>query len=158
MKNLGEIVIRPAGDEDVEGILRCLATAFEPFRAQYTAEAFADTTLNSESLRLRLQRMHVLVACFGAIVGTVAAAAGGDEGHLRGMAVLPAWHGSGVATELLGSIERWLKQRGCKRVTLDTTLPLEPAARFYTRNGYKRSGKIRDFFGMPLVEYAKELD
>jgi hypothetical protein len=27
--------------------------------------------------------------------------------------------------------------------------------RFYEKNGYRRTGKITDFFGMLLIEYAK---
>jgi len=28
--------------------------------------------------------------------------------------------------------------------------------RFYEKHGYRRSGKVSDFFGMPLVEYVKQ--
>jgi len=42
-------------------------------------------------------------------------------------------------------------------VTLDTTRPLERAIRFYERCGYRATGVVRDFFGMPLFEYAKDL-
>jgi hypothetical protein len=42
-------------------------------------------------------------------------------------------------------------------VSLDTTEPLRRAMRFYERNGYQRSGKVTDFFGMTLIEYIKEL-
>lgn len=102
--------------------------------------------------------MHMLVAVTDdQIVGTIGAAEHGDEGHIRGMAVLPEWHGKGVAAQLLSRIEEWLCSRGCRCVTLDTTLPLKTAMRFYERNGYRRSGKISDFFGMTLVEYMKEL-
>jgi hypothetical protein len=31
------------------------------------------------------------------------------------------------------------------------------AIRFYERNGYAHSGKVFDFFGMPLHEYVKQL-
>ena len=58
---------------------------------------------------------------------------------------------------LLRKIEDWLKDKGCARVTLDTTLPLAAAIKFYEKNGYRRSGQVTDFFGMPLVEYVKEL-
>ena len=44
---------------------------------------------------------------------------------------------------------------GCQRIALDTTQPLERAMRFYEKNGYQRSGKVSDLFGMPLVEYVK---
>lgn len=103
--------------------------------------------------------MHVLVATTptGEIVGTVGGSAQGREGHLRGMAVLPSWVGSGLAQELLTAIEGLLRSRGCTRVTLDTTEPLVRAMRFYERNGYTRTGDVGDFYGMPLIEYAKDL-
>ena len=104
--------------------------------------------------------MAVLVAITpdGATVGTVAwHVAGPVEGHLRGMAVLPAHAGTGVAEQLLTAAERALRERGCVRVSLDTTEPLQRAIRFYERHGFRPSGRVSDFFGMPLVEYVKEL-
>jgi len=65
--------------------------------------------------------------------------------------------GAGVAANLLGSIENWLRSHGCREVTLDTTMPLKAAIKFYEKNGYHRSGTISDFFGMPLIEYVKRL-
>lgn len=106
-----------------------------------------------------MAEMHVLVACFqDEIVGTIAGAVEQKgQGHLRGMAVLPRFHGSGVATKLLRAIEEWLRHQGCSRITLDTTEPLLPAMRFYEKHSYVHSGRVSDFFGMPLLEYVKEL-
>ena len=73
------------------------------------------------------------------------------------MAVLPEYQSSGVSRDLLVEIEGWLKENGCNRVTLDTTLPLDRAMNFYAKHGYKRSGRSADFFGMTLIEYAKTL-
>ena len=102
--------------------------------------------------------MHVLVAtAAGNVVGTISGSCNAEEGHLRGMAVLPEWHGLGVAAKLLVGIEALLQGYGCKRITLDTTLPLVPAMKFYERNGYRRSEKTADFFGMRLLEYVKQL-
>jgi GNAT superfamily N-acetyltransferase len=158
MDSTVDIEIRPAGDNDAAAILKCLATAFAPYRTQYTPAAFADTVLSDETVHLRLQQVHILVATVaGDVVGTISGMLNADEGHLRGMAVLPEWHGSGVAAKLLATIESWLRSRGCKRITLDTTSPLEPAMKFYEKNGYHRSGNISDFFGMPLIEYVKQL-
>lgn len=79
------------------------------------------------------------------------------DGHIRGMAVLPAWQGRGVADELLAAVEDELRRLGCARATLDTTAPLARAIRFYQRHGYRATGRVADFYGMPLYEYAKAL-
>jgi ribosomal-protein-alanine N-acetyltransferase len=102
--------------------------------------------------------MTVLVATAdGKIVGTISATANGEQGHLRGMAVLPEWRGTGTAAQLLAAIETWLRARGSREVTLDTTEPLKSAISFYERHGYSHSGRVSDFFGMRLVEYSKRL-
>jgi len=53
--------------------------------------------------------------------------------------------------------EAELTRGKCLRIILDTTEPLQRAMRFYERNGYRVSGKITHFFGMPLHECVKEL-
>ena len=166
--------IRRATASDAEGILECLHLAFAPYEQLYPPAGFRDTILTPETIHHRLKAMTVLVAVSesGQIVGTIGGnvvpasskqpvASSEKEGHIRGMAVLPQWqgkqHGTGVAEELLRAAEGELRQLGCTRVTLDTTEPLQRAIRFYERNGYRASGKVGDFFGMPLLEYVKQL-
>jgi len=151
--------VRRATTADAELILRCLRQAFEPYRVAYSEAGFADTTLTPEAVQQRLRTMTLFVACAGDdVVGTIGCnAVSAIEGHLRGMAVLPEWQGRGVAEQLLTAAEEELKSRGCTRVTLDTTEPLLRAMRFYERHGYRRSGTVRDFFGMLLIEYEKPL-
>ncbi|PYU08830.1 MAG: hypothetical protein DMG34_00935 [Acidobacteria bacterium] len=48
--------------------------------------------------------------------------------------------------------ESHFREGNCKRVTLDTTAPLESAIRLYERFGLAPSEKIENFFGMPLAE------
>jgi GNAT superfamily N-acetyltransferase len=152
--------IRPALEQDVPGVVACLRDAFEPYRDEYTPAAYLDTVTSARIARERLRSMTVLVAedSAGAIVGTLSFARVSDEeGHLRGMAVRQSWWGSGVAGALLQNGIARLRSEGCRRATLDTTLPLRRAMRFYERNGFRRSGKLTDFFGMPLIEYGREL-
>lgn len=147
-----------ARQTDAQQILHCLAEAFAPYREQYSPEGFADTVLNESTIKARLENMHVLVAISeGRIVGTVGAAIDRQDGHLRGMAVLPEYQGLGAAAQLLQAIEDWLRSQGCTGVSLDTTLPLQAAMKFYEKHGYRRSGRMQDFFGMPLIEYVKNL-
>jgi ribosomal protein S18 acetylase RimI-like enzyme len=164
-----EFLIRKANPSDGPGILDCLRSAFEPFRADYTAEAFEDTILTPHSLAKRFSTMQIFVAEAAhsrstaetaevRIVGTIACSLeNAEEGHLRGMAVDPVWQGSGVASALLRAAEAALAERGCVSVTLDTTQVLTRAKRFYERNGYRLSGSVTDFFGMPLYEFFKNL-
>jgi GNAT superfamily N-acetyltransferase len=151
--------VRAAHAAEVEQIAHCLALAFGPFRAQYTCAAFRDTVLDGEGLRQRMDHMTIYVAVTqeGEIVGTLAAGLSENEGHLRGMAVRPEWQGQQVAQRLLAQAEDDLIAAGCKRLTLDTTYPLQRAIRFYENNGFVYSGTTKDFFGMPLREFVKTL-
>jgi predicted N-acetyltransferase YhbS len=154
------IRIARATAQDCDGILECLRLAFAAYEAEYSRAAFEDTILSAERLQRRMAEMTVLVAHDenGSIVGTVAFnVLLSAEGHLRGMAVRPSEQGSGIARQLLRAAEQELAALKCERVTLDTTEPLKRAARFYEANGYRASGKVSDFFGMPLYEYVKPL-
>jgi ribosomal protein S18 acetylase RimI-like enzyme len=152
--------IRRATLNDAPGILECLRAAFDPYRDRYTKNAFADTVLSPDTIQSRLIGMSVFVAVSGS--GTIIGTIGGHkvdhaEGHIRGMAVHPDVAGTGVAQSLLQAMEAELRHRGCTRLSLDTTTPLERGVRFYLRNGFRPTGVIRDFFGMPLFEYTKQL-
>jgi ribosomal protein S18 acetylase RimI-like enzyme len=153
--------IRRAAHQDASGILQCLHAAFETYRESYTPEAFHDTVLTLETLHQRLNTMTLFVAVSRSneIIGTIGCSlTSTEEGHIRGMAVQPGWHGCGVAEELLHSCESELRNRKCVRITLDTTQPLLRAIRFYERNGYRPTGNIADFFGMRLFEYVKQIE
>lgn len=152
--------IRRATPEDADGILACLSAAFAEHRDDYTSGAYANAVLTTESTTKRLQEMTVFVAtrASGEIVGTIACSiVNAEEGHLRGMAVLPASRGTGIAARLLIQAESHFRERNCKRINRDTTAPLETAIRLYERFGFLPSGKIQDFFGTPLTEYVKTI-
>jgi GNAT superfamily N-acetyltransferase len=150
--------VRRADAEDAPSILNCLAVAFEMYRCQYSPQAYADTVLDSDTVRRRMAEMSVLVAVSeGRVVGTIAYCVRGNEGHVRGMAVLPRWQGARVASVLLETAEVELLAHGCVRVTLDSTQPLQRAIRFYERNGFSASGRVTESFGMQLYEFVKAL-
>lgn len=153
--------IRRATACDAEQILNCLRLAFVPFESSYTPAGYLDTVMTLETLeqRFKTMRLFVAVTASGEVIGSVGCGCGsGKEGHLRGMAVVPEWQGKGVAGKLLKTAESELVDLGCLRATLDTTAPLQRAVRFYERNGYRATGRVSDFFGMPLFEYAKDLE
>lgn len=152
------ISVRKATDEDAGGILECLYAAFAEYRDKYTSDAFVDTVLTVETIAKRLREMTVFVATgeSGKVIGTIACGVvSEDEGHIRGMAVVPESQGSGVARRLLMQAESCFRERDCKKISLETTTPLRRAIPFYERFGFSPSGKVQDFFGMPLMEYVK---
>lgn len=153
------ITIQLATVHDAEKIRACLEAAFAGHRAHYTRPAFEDTVPTVAAIRARMTYMTVYKAWTtgGEIIGTVACGVVGEIGHLRGMAVYPAWQGQGIAEQLLHAAESALITAGCVHVTLDTTEPLRRAIRFYEKHGYSPSGRVTDFFGMPLYEYVKTL-
>jgi GNAT superfamily N-acetyltransferase len=161
MKSKTPLIIRLSVDADVTAIPNCLAEAFTPYKANYTAEAFLDTVLSPETIKHRMKSMKIFVAESQSprgIIGTVACnLRTPGEGHLRGMAVLPAFQSAGIAQQLLDRAEAELLAQKCIRITLDTTAPLKRAIRFSQRNGFRPSGRVTDFFGMPLYEYVKTL-
>jgi ribosomal protein S18 acetylase RimI-like enzyme len=124
------IAVRRATTTDAAAVLACMREAFAPYKSRYTKEAYDDTVRTMAHDRV---------------------------GHLRGMAVRAPWQGKGVAEKLLEAAEEALREQGCTRVTLDTTEPLARAMRFYEKHGFRRSGRISDFFGMPLHEWVKSL-
>lgn len=150
--------IRAATHEDCDEVLQCLGLAFAPYRDVYTPEAFLDTVLTPETLRQRMTDMAIFVATAQSeqVIGTVACRMmGNGRGHLRGMAVRPEWQGCGVSESLLKAAEEHLCRSGCNLITLNTTEPLKKASRFYEKHGFRRTGKLGQFFGMTLLEYSK---
>jgi len=116
--SIHHLVLRKASFSDVQAIRDCLAAAFEPFRSQYTPGAFHDTVPPIPHLVKRLSKMTVLVTeSESEVVGTIAySQIDTDEGHLRGMAVLPQWQAQGVAKTLLIAAKTKLRAQDCRRV------------------------------------------
>jgi GNAT superfamily N-acetyltransferase len=103
---------RRATAADAGGILRYLRAAFEPYRDRYSPQAFDDTVLTPGTVHHRLASMAVFVAITpaGEIVGTIGCnVVNPEEGHIRGMAVLPGRQGTGVAVQLLQAAEGELR-------------------------------------------------
>ena len=101
-RSQSSFTIRRAESNDRKAIVACLEAAFAPYRNSYTPAAFTDTVLDPRLVQHRLRETCVFVAVSeGNVVGTVACTVSGEEGHLRGMAVVPGWQGSGVASALL---------------------------------------------------------
>ena len=151
------VEIRLAEPSETGAIAAVLLKSFAEYKALYTDEGIAATTVTSRKVLDRLQEGAVWVAVFaGEIIGTASAVLKGDSLYVRGMAVLPLARGSGVGQLLLEEIERYAIAHHCKRMFLSTTAFLDRAIRLYERFGFRRTDEgPHDLFGTPLFTMEK---
>ncbi len=159
--------VRKATPHDSAGILKCLHEAFEPYRGSYTPEAFADTVLTPETLQHRLASMCVVVAVSdsGEIVGTIGCLVvdplgdpkkeNSSEGHIRGMAVLPAWQGTGVAAWLLKTVESELRPADAHGSVSTPRSPSNPLCVSMRRTATTGQGESRIFSACLCLSMSK---
>lgn len=156
-----DIIIRRATKKDSEAVHETLLAAFEKYQSYYSPKGFTDTVLSKEMAKDRIKEMNVYIAVEkeGKIIGTIGWQKLNDsEGHIRGMGVIPNWQGKkGPAKLLLQQVEKDAKKEGCIILTLDTTEVLKRAQHFYEKNGFRKTGKIGDFFGSLIHEFEKKL-
>src|SRR3954470_16474579 len=133
-------IVRRADESEAAAIVDCLRAAFAEFESRYTPDAFRDTVPDEHGMRERMKTMAVFIAIIpsGEVIGTIAC----GHGHLRGMAVRPAWQGQGVAALLVDVAEEELRRQNFARVTLHTTAPLERAMQFYENRGFRATGRV----------------
>ncbi|MFX1435656.1 MAG: GNAT family N-acetyltransferase [Promethearchaeota archaeon] len=154
--------IREATPNDAKGIHEVLLAAFEEYRHFYTPEGFNDTVMSEEAVLERMREMTIYVAIDQRknIIGTIGwQKINNEEGHIRGMAVLPKWQGmKSPATALLFTVENDAIAKECTFLTLDTTAVLKRARTFYKKHGFVETGKTGDFFNSTIYEYIKYLN
>jgi GNAT superfamily N-acetyltransferase len=71
--------------------------------------------------------------------------------------VRPAWHGHGVATELMRGAVAEAAERGFSDMRLWTPEGAGRARRFYEREGWTLTGRVHEtsVIGVPTVEYGR---
>lgn len=156
-----ELEIRLAAGGDEETVARLLMEAFEPFRSEYTAGGFEDTTASVEVIRERLASGTIWLAFIGGeAVGTVTALPEQDRVYIRSMAVAPRAQGRGIGQKLLEALEHDARERRFKKLYLYTTFVLPGAQPLYEKNGFvvTRETPAEEWHDMPGVEMEKVLD
>jgi GNAT superfamily N-acetyltransferase len=80
------------------------------------------------------------------------------HGEVKRMFVDPEYRGSGVAAQILRTLEDDARARGWTRLVLETGDTMLPAQRFYTRQGYERIPLFGPYVGSGLsLCYGKQL-
>jgi GNAT superfamily N-acetyltransferase len=151
--------IRRSTLEDASAVSAVLLESFEEFRGLYTPGGFAATTPTPSEIAKRIAEGPLWVGVQGdSIVGTISAVIREDAMYVRGMGIVPAARGSGLAMLLLEGVEREARRYGCPQLLLSTTPFLIRAIRLYERFGFERTHTgPTDLFGTPLLTMAKPL-
>ncbi|ODS42683.1 MAG: hypothetical protein MSIBF_05115 [Candidatus Altiarchaeales archaeon IMC4] len=75
--------------------------------------------------------------------------------------VSPKFQGRGVASELLRFAEGYIREKGGRRIFIETSSRQEysPARQFYKKRGYESSAVVKDYFdeGDDKVVYSKKM-
>jgi GNAT superfamily N-acetyltransferase len=82
-----------------------------------------------------------------------------EVAHLFHIFLRPPFHGSGLATELLGRATKEMRARGFTTARLFTPAGQLRARRFYEREGWSAAGEpeMSEGLGLELVEYRRQL-
>jgi predicted N-acetyltransferase YhbS len=166
-------VTRIAQPGDAPAIAAVLGEAFEGYRSWAHAEWAPPLLTQSDVARLAeaLRRPDVwclLVLDGERVIAHVALSLVTLEDpepppagvvNLWQLFVRPAWHGRGIANELMEAAVQEASRRGFSRMRLWTPMGQRRARRFYEREGWTLTGAVHGDSpsGLPMVEYARDL-
>jgi GNAT superfamily N-acetyltransferase len=113
--------------------------------------------LGEEAWREMTRAAAIFIATAGGTaVGVVAGLAreSATERGLGAMWVAPAWRGRGVASMLADAVVEWARSQGARRLGLWVPADNARARRFYGKQGFRATGRSRQFPGAPgrLIE------
>jgi GNAT superfamily N-acetyltransferase len=153
------IEVRRAVSSDAQAVSELLVAAFERYRRMYTRRAFSATAITRDQVLKRFGEGPSWVAIAqGCTVGCASALPQADHTYVRGVAVLPAFQGMGIAYRLLQTVRDEALSREHHVLRLSTTPFLTDAIRMYRRFGFvqeDRSGG--DLFGTPLLSFSMNI-
>ncbi len=155
-----EVDVRTATTNEAQAVHDILVESFEPFKEQYTEEAYNITIMTPAHIKERIHddEHDVLVAYLnGKLVGTVALQYRGDDVYVRSMGVVPAAQGKGVGRKMLEVIEERARHKGCKTITLECFEPLKRAISVYEKSKFRITGRKRRYYGIETFEMVKEI-
>lgn len=156
-----DIEIRKAKNSDIQAIYEVLSEAFEPYKQDYTEEAYYATVISLDEIekRLKKERTEVLVAEYSnKIIGTATITLHkNNDLYIRSMAVRPHIQKKGIGSLILDEIDLRARQKNCTRVSLECYEPLTKAITLYEKCGFRRTGKKRSYHGITIFEMKKEL-
>jgi ribosomal-protein-alanine N-acetyltransferase len=128
-------------------------------------------TFVTELAQMRAGHRYYLVAYVDdVLVGYGGLMFSGSDAHVANLAVDPAWHLRGVATEIMLDLARLSRDRGCEAMTLEVRHTNTAAQNLYRRFGFVPAGVRKRYYentddaiimwahGIDTPEYGERLD
>ena len=138
-QGFSDVRIRAATNRDVEGVRRLVFAALVEHGLQPDPEVTDADLADIEENYLKPGGIfEVIEDAEGNLVGTVGLYLMNDETcELRKMYFAPQVRGRGLGLHILERVVNAARERGFKKMTLETSSRLEKAIRLYTRFGFK---------------------
>jgi putative acetyltransferase len=138
-------VLRPIRSEDDPAVARVIRAVMPEYGARGPGFAIHDPEVDGMSAAYPPPRaVYFVLEVDGAVVGGggVGPLWGGEEGtcELRKMYLLPAARGLGAGKALLARCIEEARERGYRRMYLETLTGMDAAQRLYERFGFRRLG------------------
>jgi ribosomal protein S18 acetylase RimI-like enzyme len=165
-----EIEIRPIRESEYAAAGEATARAYREFVTPGRS-GFEAYLARIADIGARARRATVLVALVdGVIAGsatleldsrvtpTTAEPLAPDEAHLRMLGVSPEQRGRGVARRLVSACIALARERGKRRLTLETSPLMIAAQRLYTTMGFTSTGERHTPDGMVLLGYTLDIE
>jgi GNAT superfamily N-acetyltransferase len=160
-----ELIVRRAGDDDIQGFLECYAEVWRSFQGilpdRYVGEVLEglDQPSFTENIRSLLANPDGILLVAEKEEEIIGHAQGrlnrGGYGWLSFMGVSPSHRRQGVGRALLGAFIDESRKHGCTKVSLDTAPGLKPAIKLYTDMGFIPEGYMRNHMhGLDLIFYS----
>ena len=121
-------------------------------------EVLEDTAPHNDPVTAIRQKVAVdrdlLLVCVmdDAVVGTVMGGYDGHRGWVYSLAVRPEYQRRGLATAMIGQLEKELAERGCLKVKLQVHCANQKVVAFYGKLGYK----VEEIINMGKRLYGEE--
>lgn len=92
------------------------------------------------------------------IVGYILCESMEGVGHIISIGVRGRYRGMGIGSRLLGDYIRAARARGLKRIYLEVSVNRVDAVNFYTRHGFRVTGRIPRYYSDGSDAYLMEMD
>lgn len=110
----------------------------------FTKQQIAQLLLDQNCISLIAKHESEII---GFIIGMIYAENDTTMGHVLTIDVSPKYHRKGVGTKLLQELEKIFRDKNAKVVRLEVREDNTAALNLYSKLGYKKIGKLRQYYG-----------